>query len=208
MRIAAVAIQRCHTNSPEDVYVPHAKKQPHFVDFLLKLHATAPVRLCPNAAATQNPQIHPIQDDGLKQPTTRMHTGYVESTRRIYILTKTSSRDHGAFTLTRTADKKTPRRRTSRREETFSMTPRFGSTTTTTTTTTMPFSQVGYSLFLTTKGDFITFPDFALLKLDSWYSPHNPAILSLASPTSDVGRGEKVCCPGSTAKLSGDQESA
>ena len=67
MRIADVAIQRCHTNSPEDVYIPRAKKHPHFVAFLLKLHATAPVRLCPIDAAGQNPRIHPFQDDGLKQ---------------------------------------------------------------------------------------------------------------------------------------------
>ena len=30
----------------------------------------------------------------------------------------------------------------------------------------------------------------------------------MASPTSDVGRGENVCCPGSAAKFRGDHESA
>ena len=47
----------------------------------------------------------------------------------------------------------------------------------------------------------------ALLLLDSWRSPHSPAFPSLASPTSDVGRAESVCCPGSAAKLRGDNES-
>ena len=31
-------------------------------------------------AAGQNPGIHPIQYDGLKQATNKMHTGYVENT--------------------------------------------------------------------------------------------------------------------------------
>ena len=82
-RIAALAIQRCHTNSPEDVYVQRAKKHPHFVALLLKLHAAVPMRLCPIDAAKQNSRLHPIQDDGLKQPTNWMHPGYVENTVRI-----------------------------------------------------------------------------------------------------------------------------
>ena len=65
MKTAAVAIQRCHTNSPEDVYVLRARKHPHFAAFLFKLHATAPVRLCLIDAARQNPRRHPIQNDGL-----------------------------------------------------------------------------------------------------------------------------------------------
>ena len=69
MRIAALAIQRCHTNSPEGVYVPSAKKPPHLVTFLLKLNTTAPVRFGPVEAARQNSWIHPIQDDGLEQST-------------------------------------------------------------------------------------------------------------------------------------------
>ena len=83
IKIAAVLIQRCHTNSPEDVYVPRAKKHRHFVAFLLKLHATAAVRLCLINAAKQNPQIHPVQDDGLKQATKWMHTSYVENTGQL-----------------------------------------------------------------------------------------------------------------------------
>ena len=83
MEIDAVAIHRCHTNSPEDVYVPRAKKHPHLVAFLLKLPATAPVRLYPIDAARQKPQILPIQDDGLKQATNWRHTGYVENTGQI-----------------------------------------------------------------------------------------------------------------------------
>ena len=83
MLIAAVAIQRCQANSPEDVYVPRAKKHPHFVAFLLKFHAAAPVRLCPIDAVRQNPRVQPIQDDGLKQLTDWMHTGHVEYTVQI-----------------------------------------------------------------------------------------------------------------------------
>ena len=105
MKIAAVAIQCCHTNSPEDVYVPRARKHPQIVSFLLKLHATAPMRICPNDAARQNPRIQPIQDDGLKQATNWMHTGYVENTGQKTIVTKASSRDHVRSTLTRIADK-------------------------------------------------------------------------------------------------------
>ena len=51
-------------------------------------------------------------------------------------------------------------------------------------------------------------PAGALLVVDSWHSPHNPALPSLVSPTSDVGRGDSVCCPGSAAKFRGDHESA
>ena len=43
MRIAAVAIQGGHTNSPEGVHIPSAQKHPHLVTFLLKLHTAAPV---------------------------------------------------------------------------------------------------------------------------------------------------------------------
>ena len=82
MKIAAVTIQRCHTNSPEDVYVPRAKKHPHYVAFLLKFYAAAPMQLCPIDAARQNPRVHPIQDDGLKQSTDWMHTGHVEYTEQ------------------------------------------------------------------------------------------------------------------------------
>ena len=48
----------------------------------------------------------------------------------------------------------------------------------------------------------------ALLLLDSWCSPNNPAPPSLLSPTSDVGRAENSSCPGSAAKFRGDNESA
>ena len=51
-------------------------------------------------------------------------------------------------------------------------------------------------------------PASALLLLDSWRSPHSPALPSLASPTSDYDRAENVCCPGSAAKPRGDHESA
>ena len=51
-------------------------------------------------------------------------------------------------------------------------------------------------------------PAGALLLLDSWRSPHSPALHSLASPTSDVDRSESVCCPGNAAKSRGDHESA
>ena len=83
MRIAAVAIQRCNTDSLEDVYVPRAKKHQHFVAFLLKFHAAVSVRLCPIDAARQNPRIQPIQDDALKQPTNWMYRGYVENTEQL-----------------------------------------------------------------------------------------------------------------------------
>ena len=105
MRIAAVAIQRCQTNSLEDVYVPRSKKHPHLVAFLLKFHAAAPMRPCLNYARRQNPRIHPIQDDGLKKPTNWIHTGHVEDTEQRWILTKTSSRDHVTSTFTRTAER-------------------------------------------------------------------------------------------------------
>ena len=80
MSIAAVVIQRSHTISPEDVYVPRAKKNTQFVALLLKLYATAPVQLFPFDAVRQNPLIHPIQDDGLKQATNWMHIGNVGKT--------------------------------------------------------------------------------------------------------------------------------
>ena len=48
----------------------------------------------------------------------------------------------------------------------------------------------------------------ALLLLDSWCSPHSPALPNLASPTSTVDRAENVGCPGSAAKSLGDHESA
>ena len=83
MRIAALACQCSHTNSPEDVYVPRAKKHSHFVAFFLKFHAAAPVQICPIDAAGQNPRVHPILDDGLKQSTDRMHTGHVEYTEQV-----------------------------------------------------------------------------------------------------------------------------
>ena len=105
MRFGAVAIQRCHTNSPEDVYVSVAKKHPHFVAVFLELHATAPVRLCSIDAAREKSRIHPIQHDGLKQAQNWMHTGHVENTAQMEILTKTSSSNHLTSTLTRTADR-------------------------------------------------------------------------------------------------------
>ena len=43
MRIAAVAIQGGHTDSPEGVHIPSAQKHPHLVTFLLELHTAAPV---------------------------------------------------------------------------------------------------------------------------------------------------------------------
>ena len=76
----SVAIQPCHTNSPDDVYVPRAKKHPHFVALLFKLHATAPLWLCLIDAARQNSRIHPVQFDGLKQAQNWMQTYHVEST--------------------------------------------------------------------------------------------------------------------------------
>ena len=51
-------------------------------------------------------------------------------------------------------------------------------------------------------------PAGALLLLDSWHFPHNRAIPSLASPITNVGRAESVCCLGSAAKFRGDHESA
>ena len=83
MRIATVTIQRCHTNSLEDVYISGARKDSNFVVFFLKLHAAATVWLRPNDAARQNPRIHPIQYDGLKQATNWMHTRYVEKMGRM-----------------------------------------------------------------------------------------------------------------------------
>ena len=44
--------------------------------------------------------------------------------------------------------------------------------------------------------------------MDSWRSPHNPALPSLASPTSNADRAESVCCPESAASSRGDYESA
>ena len=38
--------------------------------------------------------------------------------------------------------------------------------------------------------------------------PHGQALPSLVFPTSNVGRAENVCCPGSAAKSRGDHESA
>ena len=35
---------------------------------------------------------------------------------------------------------------------------------------------------------------------DSWHSPRNAALPSLVSPTSNVGRAESACCPGSAVK--------
>ena len=83
------------------------------------------------------------------------------------------------------------------REETSAITPRFGSTAPVSSTVTS--CENGYSLSLTTKGALITF--------SRWRSPQSPALPSLAFPTSDVDRGESVCCPGSAAKSGGDQES-
>ena len=50
-------------------------------------------------------------------------------------------------------------------------------------------------------------PAGTLPLLDSWHSPRNPALPSLASPISSVGRAESVCCPGSAANFRGDHES-
>ena len=72
----------------------------------------------------------------------------------------------------------------------------------------MTSSENGYSLSLTTKKPSLSSPFSALLLLDSWLSPHNPAVPSLVPTNSDVGRGENVCCPGSAAKFRGDHESA
>ena len=84
MGIAAVAIQSCHTNPLECVYIPRAKKHPHFVAFIFKFNAAAPVWSGPVDAARQYPGIHPIQNDGIKQPTDWMHTGHVENTEQIH----------------------------------------------------------------------------------------------------------------------------
>ena len=92
------------------------------------------------------------------------------------------------------------------REETFAITPRFRSNEP--VSSTMTSSENGYTLSPTTKGALIIFPPGALLLLDSWHSRHNPALPSLASPTSGAGRTESVCCPRSAAKLRGDHESA
>ena len=67
MRIAAVAIQGGNTNSPEGVHIPSTQKHPHLVTFLLELHTAPPVRSRPSDAPRQNPRIHPIQDDALKE---------------------------------------------------------------------------------------------------------------------------------------------
>ena len=83
MKVAAVAIQRCHTNSLEDVYVTRAKKHLHLVAFLLKFHSAAPVLFGPVDTARQNSRMHPIQDDGLKQSTDWMQTGHVDYTEQI-----------------------------------------------------------------------------------------------------------------------------
>ena len=48
----------------------------------------------------------------------------------------------------------------------------------------------------------------ALLLLDSWRSPRSPERPSLASPTSNAGHAESVCCPGSAARSRGDHEAA
>ena len=84
MKIAAVAIQRRRKKSPEDVYVPRAKKHPHFVAFLLKLNAAAHVWSGPVDTPRQISRIHPIQDGGLKQPTKWMRTSHVEYTEQKY----------------------------------------------------------------------------------------------------------------------------
>ena len=58
------------------------------------------------------------------------------------------------------------------------------------------------------KGPSLSSPAGVLLLLDSWPSPHNPALPSLASPISNVGRAESVCCPRRVAKFRDDHESA
>ena len=92
------------------------------------------------------------------------------------------------------------------REETFAITARFGSTAPVSSTRTS--SENGYSLSLTTKGALTIIPAGALLLLDSWHSPRNPALRSPVSPISDAGCAESVCCPGSAAKFRDDHESA
>ena len=84
MKIAAVAMHRGHTNSSEGVYIPSApvQKHPHLVTFLLELHAAAPMRSGSVQTTRKNPQIHPIQNNGLKQQMNWMHTGHVEHTEQ------------------------------------------------------------------------------------------------------------------------------
>ena len=84
LRITAVAIQRCHTQSLEDVYVRGAKKHSHYVTFFLNSHLKYPMWLCPIDAARQKPRIHPVRNDGLKQATIWIRTGYVENTGQMY----------------------------------------------------------------------------------------------------------------------------
>ena len=83
MTIATVTIQRCHANSPKDVSMRGAKKDPLLFALFVKLHAAAAVWFCPIDATRQNPRIHPIDNDGLKHATNWMHTGRVDNTAKI-----------------------------------------------------------------------------------------------------------------------------
>ena len=154
-----------------------AKKHPHLFALFVQIHAAAPVWFCRIDATRQNTRRHPIENDGLKHATNWMHSGYVDNTAQMEILTKTSSRDHVTSTLTRKADrvkcdrswctgkKLPPRRSGSMREETLAIIPRLGYTAP--ASSTMMSSQKGYSLSLRTKEPSIFYPAVVLLLQDS-----------------------------------------
>ena len=90
-------------------------------------------------------------------------------------------------------------------EEIFAIHPSFGSTAP--VSSTMKSSQKRYSLSLTPKEPSLSCSAVTPVLHNSWHSSHNLTFLSLGSPTSNVGRGENVCCPGSVAKIRGGHES-
>ena len=146
-----------------------------------------------------------------------MHTGYVDITECMEILTKTSSRDQVTSTLTRTSDRVNcaqnwytssyfqPRQRTSMREETLALIPRFWSTTPVSSTIT--FSKKGTPCLSLPKEPSLFFPAYAQLLQDSWHSPHCPTLHNLAPSNSKFGCVENVCFLGSVAIFCGDHQS-
>ena len=82
MRIAAVTIQRCHANSPKDVFIPGSKKEPYLFALLYQINAATPLWFCAVDATRQNLRIHPHWERWTKHATNWMHTWCVDVTEQ------------------------------------------------------------------------------------------------------------------------------
>ena len=92
------------------------------------------------------------------------------------------------------------------REETFAITPRFGSIAP--VSSTLMYSENGYSLSFTTKGALMIFSRWRSTSAGLMMFPSYSSTSQLGISNRKRWSRESVCCPGSTAKSRGDHESA